>query len=185
MSKKLWGTRFKKKTNVLTDRFTSSIAFDSRLAKYDIMGSIAHARMLARQGIIPQKDGSRIISGLRSILKDVLNGKFKFDPSAEDIHSNIQDILDKRCGEPAHKLHTARSRNDQIALDTRLYLRDEVDNLGKLISDLQNEHIVNLSRQYKCDHPRLYSPAGGTMRVTGASSFGLRGGVRQGQAEVG
>jgi argininosuccinate lyase len=137
MSKKLWGTRFKKRTNALTDKFTSSITFDSRLAKYDIMGSIAHARMLARKGVIPRKDGNRIIRGLESILKDVLSGKFKFDPSAEDIHSNIQELLDKRCGEPAHKLHTARSRNDQIALDTRLYLRDEVDNLEKLIAGLQ------------------------------------------------
>ncbi|MDD5409673.1 MAG: lyase family protein, partial [Candidatus Omnitrophica bacterium] len=87
MAKKLWGTRFNKKTNALTDKFTSSIAFDQRLAKYDILGSIAHAKMLARQKIISQKDSSRIVKGLNSILKDVVSGKFKFDPSAEDIHS--------------------------------------------------------------------------------------------------
>jgi argininosuccinate lyase len=137
MAKKLWGTRFNKKTNALTDKFTSSIAFDQRLAKYDILGSIAHAKMLARQKIIPQKDSSRIVKGLNAILKDVASGKFKFDPSAEDIHSNIQELLNKKIGEPAHKLHTARSRNDQIALDTRMYLRSEVDNLVEFSAQLQ------------------------------------------------
>ncbi|MFA4988036.1 MAG: argininosuccinate lyase [Candidatus Omnitrophota bacterium] len=137
MAKKLWGTRFKKKTNQLTDRFTSSITFDQRLAKYDILGSMAHAKMLSRQGIISAKDGRKIVSGLNAILKDVVNGRFKFDPSAEDIHSNIQELLNKKAGEAAHRLHTARSRNDQVALDTRLYLRDAVDNLASLLSSLQ------------------------------------------------
>lgn len=137
MAKKLWGTRFNKKTNALTDKFTSSISFDQRLAKYDILGSIAHAKMLARQKIIPQKDSSRIVKGLNSILKDVINGKFKFDPSAEDIHSNIQELLNKKIGEPAHKLHTARSRNDQVALDVRMYLKSEIDNLTQFSAQLQ------------------------------------------------
>jgi len=137
MAKKLWGTRFNKKTNALTDKFTSSIVFDQRLAKYDILGSIAHARMLAKQKIIPQKDSLKIVKGLSSILKDVVSGKFKFDPAAEDIHSNIQELLNKKIGEPAHKLHTARSRNDQVALDTRMYLRSEVDNLVELTMRLQ------------------------------------------------
>jgi argininosuccinate lyase len=137
MAKKLWGTRFNKKTNALTDKFTSSIVFDQRLAKYDILGSIAHARMLAKQKIIPQKDSLKIVKGLSSILKDVISGKFKFDPAAEDIHSNIQELLNKKIGEPAHKLHTARSRNDQVALDTRMYLRSEVDNLVELTMRLQ------------------------------------------------
>jgi len=137
MAKKLWGTRFNKKTNALTDKFTSSIVFDQRLAKYDILGSIAHARMLAKQKIIPQKDSLKIVKGLSSILKDVVSGKFKFDPAAEDIHSNIQELLNKKIGEPAHKLHTARSRNDQVALDTRMYLRSEVDNLVEFTMRLQ------------------------------------------------
>ena len=137
MSKKLWGTRFSKKTHALTDKFTSSIAFDQRLAKYDILGSIAHARMLAKQKIIPQKDSQQIIKGLKHILKHVSGGKFKFDPTAEDIHSNIQELLTKKIGEPAHKLHTARSRNDQIALDIRMYLKMEIDNLTRLSSGLQ------------------------------------------------
>ena len=107
MAKKLWGSRFSKKTSALTDRFTSSIAFDKRLAKYDILGSIAHARMLGKQKIISQKDATLITKGLNSLLKDIQNGKFKFDSQAEDIHSNIQDALLKRIGGVAHKLHTA------------------------------------------------------------------------------
>ncbi|MFH1198836.1 MAG: lyase family protein, partial [Candidatus Omnitrophota bacterium] len=114
MPKKLWGSRFPKKTNLLTDKFTSSIAFDKRLAKYDVLGSIAHAKMLGKQKIIPAKDSAAIVKGLAAILKELESGKFKFDLSAEDIHSNVQDVLVKKIGEPAHKLHTARSRNDQI-----------------------------------------------------------------------
>lgn len=137
MAKKLWGTRFGKKTNSLTDKFTSSITFDQRLAKYDILGSIAHAKMLAKQKIIPSRDSRNIVRGLNSILKDVNMGRFKFDPRAEDIHSNIQELLDKKVGESAHKLHTARSRNDQVALDTRMYLRSETDVLTVMVSRLQ------------------------------------------------
>lgn len=137
MAKKLWGSRFPKKTTALTDKFTSSISFDKRLAKYDILGSIAHAKMLGIQRIIPPKDASLIAKGLNSILKDVVNGKFKFDPKAEDIHSNIQDTLIKRIGQVAHKLHTARSRNDQIALDVKMYMKDETKELLDLITLLQ------------------------------------------------
>ncbi|MDD5432615.1 MAG: argininosuccinate lyase [Candidatus Omnitrophica bacterium] len=137
MSKKLWGTRFPKKTNSLTDRFTSSISFDKRLAKYDVLGSIAHAKMLGRQKIIPAKDANLIVKGLSSILKDINTGKFKFSPEAEDIHSNIQDLLSKKIGLAAHKLHTARSRNDQIALDIRMYIKYETEELFDLISLLQ------------------------------------------------
>ncbi len=137
MAKKLWGTRFAKKTHALTDKFTSSITFDKRLAKYDILGSIAHAKMLGKQKIISQKDSRQVVRGLNSILKDVVSGKFKFDPTAEDIHSNIQELLAKKIGEPAYKLHTARSRNDQIALDIRMYLKNEIDNLTEFICRLQ------------------------------------------------
>ena len=137
MAKKLWGTRFSKKTSALTDKFTSSIAFDQRLAKYDILGSIAHAKMLAKQKIISLKDSQRIVKGLNAILKDVLSGKFKFDPQAEDIHSNIQELLLKKIGAPAHRLHTARSRNDQVALDIRMYLKSEINDLDEFITQLQ------------------------------------------------
>ena len=137
MSKKLWGSRFSKKTSALADKFTSSISFDYRLAKYDILGSIAHARMLAKQKIIPQRDANLIIKGLNIISKDVLSGKFKFDQQAEDVHSNIQDVLTKKIGKAAHKLHTARSRNDQVALDIRMYLKDEVNEMVNLITLLE------------------------------------------------
>jgi len=93
--------------------------------------------MLAKQKIIPQKDSQQIVKGLSLILKDVISGKFKFDPTAEDIHSNIQELLNKKIGEPAHKLHTARSRNDQVALDVRMYLKNEIDNLNEFTAQMQ------------------------------------------------
>jgi argininosuccinate lyase len=137
MSKKLWGSRFPKKTSALADRFTSSISYDKRLVKYDILGSIAHARMLGKQKIISKQDARLIVKGLNAILKDVKNHKFKFDPKAEDIHSNIQDALLKKIGKAAYKLHTARSRNDQIALDIKMYLKDEISEIVDLITFLQ------------------------------------------------
>jgi len=145
MTKKLWGSRFPKKTSSLTNRFTSSISFDQRLAQYDIVGSIAHTKMLAKQKIIPTKDAALIIKGLRSILKDLQAKKFKFDSDAEDIHSNIQDNLLRKIGQVANKLHTARSRNDQIALDIRMYLKDEIGQLLELIILLQRS-ILKLAK---------------------------------------
>jgi len=145
MAKKLWGTRFSKKTNALTDKFTSSIAFDQRLAKYDILGSIAHAKMLGKQKIISQKDSQQIVKGLNALLKDVITGKFRFDSTAEDIHSNIQELLVKKIGDPAHKLHTARSRNDQIALDIKMYLKSEVSELIEYITQMQKA-ILKLAK---------------------------------------
>ncbi|MDD4939630.1 MAG: argininosuccinate lyase [Candidatus Omnitrophica bacterium] len=145
MSKKLWGSRFSKKPSAFTDRFTSSISFDKRLAKYDILGSIAHAKMLGKQKIIPLKDASLIVKGLKSILKDVQKGSFKFDAGAEDVHSNIQEALAKRIGDPAHKLHTARSRNDQIALDVKMYIKDQAQEMIDLIISLQKS-ILKLAK---------------------------------------
>ena len=137
MTKKLWGSRFPKTTSALSNRFTSSISFDQRLAKYDILGSIAHARMLGKQKIISQKDAKLIVKGLSALLKDLERGKFKFDSEAEDIHSNIQDLLFRRIGVVSHKLHTGRSRNDQIVLDMKMYLKEEIDALEGLIIALQ------------------------------------------------
>ena len=134
---KLWGTRFAKKTNILTDKFTSSISYDKRLAKYDIFGSIAHANMLGKTKVIPAKDAKVIVRGLKSILRNLESGKFKFDLGAEDIHSNIQDLLVKKIGKAAFKLHTARSRNYQIALDVKMYIKDEICSLLELLSGLQ------------------------------------------------
>ncbi|MDD2680081.1 MAG: argininosuccinate lyase [Candidatus Omnitrophica bacterium] len=146
MAKKLWGTRFGKKTSSLTDKFTSSIAFDKRLALYDVLGSIAHAKMLGKQGIVPKPDAALMVKGLNVIMRDLKSGKFKFDLSAEDIHSNIQEALFKKIGQAAFKLHTARSRNDQIALDVKMYIKDEIDNLAGFIAELQKA-ILKLAQK--------------------------------------
>ncbi|MCX5703322.1 MAG: argininosuccinate lyase [Candidatus Omnitrophica bacterium] len=143
--KKLWGSRFSKRTNMLVDRFTSSISFDKRLAKYDILGSIAHARMLGKKRIIPLKDASLIVKGLVAILKELKAGKFRFNPKAEDIHSNIQDALTRKIGKAAYRLHTARSRNDQIALDVKMYLKDEINETEELVALLQKS-ILKLAK---------------------------------------
>lgn len=149
MAKKLWGSRFPKQTNLLTNRFTSSISFDKRLAKYDCIGSIAHAKMLGKQKIIPAKEAGLIVNGLNAILKDLEKGKFKFDLSAEDIHSNIQDVLSKKIGLAANKLHTARSRNDQIALDIKLYLKDEVSDISEQVALLQKSILKFAKANFK------------------------------------
>ncbi|MCM8796436.1 MAG: argininosuccinate lyase [Candidatus Omnitrophica bacterium] len=137
MTKKLWGSRFPKKTSILTNKFTSSINFDKQLAVYDILGSIAHAKMLGIQKIIPRQDAKLIVKGLNALLEDVKSGRFKFDSSAEDVHSNIQEALFKKIGPAAYKLHTARSRNDQIALDIRMYLKDQICQITELLTGLQ------------------------------------------------
>ena len=145
MSKKLWGTRFPKGTCALTDKFTSSIAFDKRLAVYDVLGSIAHVKMLGKQKIIPLKDSVKIAKGLSVILKELERGKFKIDLKAEDIHSNIQDALVRKIGPVANKLHTARSRNDQIALDVKMYIKAEIISLVSLLAQLQKS-ILGFAR---------------------------------------
>lgn len=149
MPKKLWGSRFTRETCALTDRFTSSISFDQRLAKYDILGSIAHAKMLGKKRIIPPKDAALIVRGLKSILQDVLKGTFKFDLKAEDIHSNIQEILTKRIGKAADKLHTARSRNDQVALDVKMYIKEEINDLTELLTLLQRAVLKFAKNNFK------------------------------------
>jgi len=146
MSQKLWGTRFSKKTSALTDKFTSSISFDKRLSRYDCLGSIAHVKMLSKQGIIPKKDAAIIAKGLNSILRDIDAGKFVHDPSAEDIHSNIQEVLVKKVGKAAFRLHTARSRNDQIALDIRMYIKEELDSVLDLVTELQKT-VIKLAKR--------------------------------------
>ena len=134
---KLWGGRFSKKSDPLADQFTFSISYDHRLAKYDVVGSIAHARMLSKQGIIPKIDAAKIIAGLKKILLQIEAGKFKYDPKAEDIHTDIQNRLKLIVGKPADKLHTARSRNDQVVLDMKLYAKDEITRLITTIAHLQ------------------------------------------------
>ena len=120
---KLWGGRFEKGTDKAMDAFHSSISFDCRLYKEDIAGSIAHATMLARQGIIDKADADAIVEGLRAILADIEAGKVAFSADAEDIHMNVEKLLTERIGEAGKRVHTGRSRNDQVALDMRMYMK--------------------------------------------------------------
>jgi len=124
-NKKLWGGRFTSAANPSLDSFHSSISFDYKLYKYDISGSIAHAKMLGKQGIITSDDAALIVKTLEEIRNDIGNGNVAFDVSAEDIHMNVEKILIDRIGDPGRKLHTARSRNDQVALDSRMYIMDK------------------------------------------------------------
>lgn len=142
---KLWGSRFKAGTSKLADKFTFSIDYDQRLAKYDVLGSIAHARMLGKCGIIPAKDSAAIVSGLGKILKKIEDGKFVFNPKEEDIHSNIQNELKKMIGVPADKLHTARSRNDQVVLDVKMYCKENIDSIIAGVKELQTS-ILNFAQ---------------------------------------
>jgi len=133
---KLWGGRFSGGQNRQAHSFNSSIGFDGRLYKQDITGSIAHAEMLGRQGIIPQEDASKITKSLESILADIESGALAIDQDAEDIHSFVESELIKRIGEAGKRLHTARSRNDQVALDMRMYVKDEILALKTLLREL-------------------------------------------------
>lgn len=134
MAKKPWGGRFKGETDKLVEDFSASIGFDKRLFKYDVMGSIAHCKMLEKCKIISQADSRKIIKGLKSIEKSIDNNKFEFSNALEDVHMNIEKTLIDKIGPVGGKLHTARSRNDQVALDIRLYLRDEIQQVLALIS---------------------------------------------------
>lgn len=133
---KMWAGRFSKEVDETVNAFNSSIAFDSRMYRQDIMGSIAHAGMLGKCGIIPVEDSEKIIISLKEILADIENGKLAFDPCAEDIHMFIEAELTARLGETGKRLHTARSRNDQVALDIRLCLREETTEVIRLAKEL-------------------------------------------------
>jgi argininosuccinate lyase len=136
-TEKPWGGRFTESTDAFVEEFTASIGFDQRLYRYDINGSIAHARMLAHVGIITESECERIVTGLEGIGADIERGDFAWSVALEDIHMNIEGRLIDRIGETGKKLHTGRSRNDQIATDLRLYLRDAIDGLCAEIDRLQ------------------------------------------------
>lgn len=148
MSEKMWAGRFKKQLDAEVNDFNSSIRVDCRMYRADIGGSIAHASMLAKQGIISDADAEAIIGGLEAILSDLDAGRLDFDMSAEDIHMFVEGELTKRIGDTGKKLHTARSRNDQVALDVRLYLRDETEEIIALVKKLITV-IVNKAEVYK------------------------------------
>ena len=133
---KLWGGRFTKSTDGFTDHFHSSISFDQRMYQQDIQGSIAHAAMLGKQGIIPAKDAELIQKTLKEILADIEAGTITFDEKAEDIHMNIETILISRIGDVGKRLHTGRSRNDQVALDIRMYIKEEIIHMQSLLKEL-------------------------------------------------
>ncbi|WP_297473138.1 argininosuccinate lyase [Persephonella sp.] len=137
MSKKLWGGRFSEGTDAFVEEFTESVSFDKELAIYDIKGSIAHARMLGKQGIIPQEDAQKIIKGLEEIREEIKQGNFQWKKELEDVHMNIEKALIEKIGDVGGKLHTGRSRNDQVITAFRLYLKEETDNIIQLLRNLK------------------------------------------------
>lgn len=135
--KKLWGGRFTAETEKTVESFTESVSFDARLWKHDIEGSIAHVKMLGKQKILSTREAAKIIKGLNEISAEIMNGKFRFKEGLEDVHMNIEHALIKKIGPVGGKLHSARSRNDQVALDLRLYMREEIREIVKLIKGAQ------------------------------------------------
>jgi len=150
---KLWGGRFSGKTNEQADRFHSSISFDQRFYKQDITGSIAHAEMLGKKKIIPKQDAEAIIKALKEILADIENCKLEIDPSAEDIHSFVESELVSRIGDAGRRLHTGRSRNDQVALDMRMYIIEEIDGISAQIAELFNALLASAKQHSKTIMP--------------------------------
>lgn len=155
MADMMWAGRFSKQVDETVNAFNSSIAFDGRMYRHDIQGSIAHATMLGDCGIITKEDSLEIIGGLKEILADIDSGKLELDPNAEDIHMFVEAELTKRLGDVGKRLHTSRSRNDQVAVDLRLYLRDEISeisdmvvNLIKTIIGIAKEHIETVMPGY-------------------------------------
>lgn len=147
MTEKPWEGRFSEKTDRSVELFTSSIDVDKRLYAYDIEGSIAHCRMLAHTGIIAPEEAEKLIEGLGAVLREIQHGKFQYDHSLEDIHMHIETRLFHLIGKVAQKLHTARSRNDQVALDARMYLREETRRIIRLL-DALNQVIVTLAETH-------------------------------------
>lgn len=138
---KMWQGRFKKEEDERVNDFNSSISFDSRMYKQDITGSIAHARMLGKTGIIEESESEKIVEGLKGILRDIESGNLEFDSKAEDIHMFVEQVLTQRIGDAGKRLHTSRSRNDQVALDLRMYLLENIKNVKSKLIYLMNTVI--------------------------------------------
>ena len=143
---KLWGGRFSKSTDEGVNDFNSSIRFDQRMYRQDIKGSIAHARMLGKCNVISLEDSNKIIDGLKEILEEIENGKAEFMIDAEDIHMNVETMLIKKIGDTGKRLHTGRSRNDQVALDIRMYLMDEIKEIKEMLISLENA-LLSISKE--------------------------------------
>ena len=154
-TKKPWGGRFAAPTDEFVEQFTESVSYDKRLAQCDITGSIAHAKMLAKTKIISKKECDEIITGLKQIEEEVASNQFKWSASFEDVHMNIENALVERIGETGKKLHTARSRNDQVATDMRLYLRDEVDDVVLKINQVMTALVTLAEKHHDTIMPGL------------------------------
>lgn len=144
---KLWNGRFTKNTRAIVDEFNASITFDKKLYSQDIAGSIAHAKMLAKQYIITEAEAEKIMSALNEIKEEIKSGKAELSITAEDIHMNIESILTEKIGDIGKKLHTARSRNDQVALDFKMYVKDEIIEISSILEDLLNT-LLDLAEKY-------------------------------------
>ncbi len=153
MADMMWAGRFSKQVDETVNAFNSSIAFDGRMYRHDIQGSIAHATMLGDCGIITKEDSLEIIGGLKEILADIDSGKLELDPNAEDIHMFVEAELTKRLGDVGKRLHTSRSRNDQVAVDLRLYLRDEISEISEMVIAL-TKTIIGVAK----DHTETVMP---------------------------
>ena len=162
-----WSGRFKEPVDEQVKRFTASVAFDRRLAKYDIEGSLAHARMLAAVGILPRRDLAAIERGLGRVRREIESGQFEWSLDAEDVHLNIERRLIALAGDAGKRLHTARSRNDQVATDLRLWLRDEIDQIVKRIVALERALLEQARR-----HAGLVMPGFTHLQVAQPVTFG-------------
>jgi len=139
--KKLWGGRFKEETNELVEEFTESVSYDRKLAPFDVAGSVAHAKMLEKQGILTPEEADRIVKGLNEILSEIESGKFEWKKELEDVHMNVEKRLTEKVGPVGGKLHTGRSRNDQVATDVRLYVRKEIKEILELLKNLRRAFL--------------------------------------------
>ncbi len=139
--KKPWGGRFKESTDKLVEEFTESVSYDKRLAPFDIAGSIAHVKMLEKQGILKPEEAEKIVSGLNEILEEIEKGEFVWKTELEDVHMNVEKRLTEKIGAVGGKLHTGRSRNDQVATDVRLYVRHEIGEILKLLKELRKAFV--------------------------------------------
>ncbi len=147
MAKMMWAGRFSSEADPKVNDFNSSISFDARMYRQDIRGSIAHATMLGDTGIIEKSESEKIVEGLKGILADLDSGALTFDPNAEDIHMFVEQVLTERLGDTGKRLHTARSRNDQVALDIRMYLRDETKEISELVHELL-ETLITIAEEH-------------------------------------
>lgn len=168
---KLWGGRFTKETNQLAHDFNASLSFDKRFYRQDIDGSIAHVNMLAKQGIVTNEERFAILNGLESIKSDIDNGNLEIDPQYEDIHSFVEATLIERIGDTGKKLHTGRSRNDQVALDMKLYVRDTVKETDGLLSELLKV-ILRIMKENVCTYMPGFTHLQKAQPVTLAHHFG-------------